>query len=109
MFLIKIKASRSNNPGDWAAFKQIRNLVNNEIKNAKALYYTNALHENKNNQRKTWNIINDLTSRKRHNFHINEISNNGSLITDPNELSNEFNEHFVTIGPKLADTTVYMQ
>ncbi len=105
--VLKIKASRSNNPGDWAAFKQIRNLVNNEIKNAKALYYTNALHENKNNQRKTWNIINDLTSRKRHNFHINEISNNGSLITDPNELSNEFNEHFVTIGPKLADTIVY--
>ena len=105
--VLKIKASSSNNPDDWAAFKQIRNLVNSEVKNSKALYYTNALHENKNNLKKTWNIINDLTSRKRHNFHVNEISINGSSITDPDELSNEFNEHFVTVGAKLARTIAY--
>ena len=29
------------------------------------------------------------------------------MITDPHELSNEFNEHFVTIGSKLADTIVH--
>ena len=105
--VLKIKASSSNNPDDWAAFKWIRNLVNSEIKSAKPLYYTNALHEYKNDLKKTCSVINDLTSRKRHNSQINEISINGSLITDPDELSNEFNEHFVTIGSKLADTIVH--
>ena len=66
--VLKIKASRSNDPDDWTVFKRSRNLVNSEIKNAKALYYANASQENKNNLKKTWNIINELTSRKQHNL-----------------------------------------
>ena len=101
--VLKIKASRSNDPDDWKVFKRSRNLVNSEIKNAKALYYANALHENKNNLKKTWNIINELTSRKQYNSHVSELKVNGSSITNPQELSNEFNDYFVNIGPKLAD------
>ena len=101
--VLKIKASRSNDPDDWTVFKRSRNLVNSEIKNAKALYCANALHENKNNLKKTWNIINELTSRKQHNSHVSGLKVNGSSIINPQELSNEFNDYFVNIGPKLAD------
>ena len=27
----------------------------------------------------------------------------GNIITDPNEIANNFNEYFVNVGPKLAD------
>ena len=60
----KIKAIRSKDPNDWAVFKTTRNSVNNDIKNARKLYYNNAFHEYKNNSKKTWSIINELTSRK---------------------------------------------
>ena len=59
-------------------------------------HYTNALHENKN----------DLTSRKQHNSHVSEIKVNKStwfLDYQSTRTTYEFNEHFVTIGLKLAD------
>ena len=101
--ILKIQATRSNDPNDWAIFKRIRNSVNNEIKHAKKLHYTNTRHENRNNSKKTWNIINDITSRKQRNCQIKEIKQNGISITQSGELSEAFNDHFATIGSKLAD------
>ena len=71
--ILKIKASRSNDPSDWTIFKKCRNSVNNEIKQAKEIYYKNAFHENEGNSRKTWSIINELTARKSNNLLIKEI------------------------------------
>ena len=101
--ILKVRASLSNNPDEWAAFKRTRNLVNNEIKIAKALYYTNSLHENKNNLKNTWKVINELTSRKQYNSHVSEINVNGTSITNSQDLPDKFNEHFATIGLKLAE------
>ena len=98
----KIKAIRSKDPNDWAVFKTTRNSVNNDIKNARKLYYNNAFHEYKNNSKKTWSIINELTSRKQKSSQIHEINRNGSIIKDSHKISEGFNEHFASIGPKLA-------
>ena len=79
----KIKAIRSKNPIDWATFKKYRNSVNDDIKKAKQLYYNSAFYENEKNIRKTWNIINELTSRKQRDTRINsEIKLSGvQLVT----------------------------
>ena len=98
----KIKAIRSKDPVDWAVFKKLRNSVNNEIKLAKESYYKNAFYENEKNPRKTWNIINELTSRKRNEQHINEVKLDEITISDSLKISEEFNNHFASIGPKLA-------
>jgi hypothetical protein len=42
-----------------------RNSVNNEIKFAKKAHYMNAFHENESNVKKTWGIINELTSKNK--------------------------------------------
>ena len=68
--ILKIKAIRSKYIYDWAAFKKARNSVNNEIKFAKKAHYMNAFHENESNVKKTWGIINELTSRKQNNSHV---------------------------------------
>ena len=101
--ILKIKAFSSNDPADWHAFKRTRNIVNTEIKHAKEMYYTSAFHENKSNSKKTWNIINELTSRKQHRSHVKEIELNGCSISGSQKLSEAFNDHFADIGPKLAD------
>ena len=44
--ILKLKASRSKDANDWLQFKKCRNLVNNEIKKAKELFYKRALDEN---------------------------------------------------------------
>ena len=65
-----LKLILSNDLSDWRVFKNCRNAVNNDVKLAKEMYYKNAFHENEGNSRKTWGIINDLTSRKSNNSHI---------------------------------------
>ena len=35
------------------------------------------------NVKKTWGIINELTSRKQNNSHVKEIKLNGSSVSDP--------------------------
>ena len=101
--ILKIKAIRSKDTYDWAAFKKARNSVNNEIKLAKKAYYMKAFHENESNVKKTWGIINELTSRKQNDSHIKEIKLNGSLVSDPPppRLSETFNNYFAGVGPKL--------
>ena len=53
--------------------------------------------------RKTWQIIHDLTSRKAVNLSIREINLNGTSLSESSDLSNAFNDHFSSKGPKLAN------
>jgi hypothetical protein len=77
--------------------------VNNEINLAKQRYYKEAFHECVGNPRKTWGVLNELTSRKSKSSFVNEIKCEGVLIADSSDLTESFNDHFVTVGPKLAD------
>ena len=52
--------------------------------------------------RKTWQTINELASSKSGKTAVTSLKVNGVSITNPNELSNEFNNHFATIGPELS-------
>jgi hypothetical protein len=53
--------------------------------------------------RKTWGVINELISRKSKGSFVNEIKCQGVLIADSSDLTESFNDHFVTVVPKLAD------
>ena len=99
---LKLKAIRSI-PNVWLDFKKKRNIVNNEIKKAKKAYYLKEFCENAGNSKKTWKIINELTSRKHNNPQIKEISLNGSVVTGCQKLFEAFNDHFASIGPKLSN------
>ena len=54
--ILKIKAIQSKDIHDWAAFKNARNSVNNEIKLAKKAHYMNAFHENERNVKKNTGV-----------------------------------------------------
>lgn len=99
--ILKIKAIQTQNLQDWSAFKQARNSVNNEIKIAKESYYKSAFNEK--NLKKTWSIINELTSRKQSNSFIKEVKLNNSPVIDSQEICEAFNNYFADIGPMLAE------
>ena len=65
-------------------------------------YYTKALHDNEGNSRMTWRVDNDLSSRKSNGPSRQEIKQSGVSICNPQELATAFNNHFATVGPKLA-------
>ena len=99
--IMKIKAINSNDPHDWACFKKMGNKVNFAIQ-AKQLFYKNKFSKSDGDPRKTWQVINELTSRKTGRSSVRELSLNGVSITNSTALSNAFNDHFSTIGSKLA-------
>ena len=99
----KRKAIKSNNPQDWAMDKRLRNRINGEVKSTKASYYASAFVQSNGDSRKTWQLINELTSRQKNNASVKEIKLNENSVTNSHELSNAFNDHFSTIGTKLAN------
>ena len=63
-----------------------------------------AFSDSRGDSRNTWRIFNELMSRKSHSSVINEIKlPRGTSIYDSHELSDAFNDHFSSIGPRLAN------
>ena len=83
---------------DWQC-----NKINGEVKSTKASYYANAFIQSNGNSRKTWQMINELTSRQKNNASVKELRLDENSVTNSHELSNAFNDHFSTIGSKLAN------
>ena len=54
-------------------------------------------------QKKSWQLINDLTARKQRNeCNIKKIVCDGKEVTNDSEISDAFNTYFTSIGAELA-------
>ena len=82
--------------------KKQRNIVNKAVKQVKQFYYHTSFSDHKGDSQKTWQIINELTSRMSGKSSVRELRVNRQSVTNPVELAEEFNHHFATIGTKLA-------
>ena len=79
----------------------MHNKVNAEIKQAFYYFITTNLANLMANCIKTWQVINELTSHQSGMSSVKELSLNGVSMTNSTALSNTFDDHFSTIGPKL--------
>ena len=61
---LKKKAERTKDQYCWIDFKAARNEVNNSIKYAKLKYFCDSLSACKKDPRKTWQLVNELSSRQ---------------------------------------------
>ena len=79
----------------------MHNKVNAEIKQAFYYFYKNKFSEFDGKLHKNVAVINELTSHKSSRSSVKELSLNGVSMTNSTALSNTFDDHFSTIGPKL--------
>ena len=79
----------------------MHNKVNAEIKQAFYYFIKTNLANLMANCIKTWQVINELTSHQSGMSSVKELSLNGVSMTNSTALSNAFDDHFSTIGPKL--------
>ena len=100
--ILIIKVIKSNDPAAWAKLKKQRNIVNKAVKQAKQFYYQTSFSDHKGDSRKTWQIINELTSRTSGKSSVRELRVDGQSVTNPAELEKKFNHHFATIGTKFG-------
>ena len=85
--ILIIKVIKSNDPAAWAKFKKQRNIVNKAVKQAKQFYYQTSFSDHKGDSRKTWQIINELTSRTSGKSSVRELRVDGQSVTNPAELA----------------------
>jgi len=93
----------SNNPVIWDQFTCARNQANNAIKLAKKLYISDNLEASKGNLRKTWDVINELTSRNSgKSTNISEIKVDNRIASNPMDIAETINDHFINVAQIVA-------
>ena len=79
-------------------YKDFRNILNKQLKNAKALYHYKKFHDNNGNIKKTWEIIN-INIKKRTNNRNIELFENQIKIHN-SHVPNKFINFFSTTAEK---------
>ena len=99
---LKKKAISSRDPQIWYQYRQTKNYINNEIKKTKQAYYKNNLDLKKGNLKKTWKIVNELSSKNVCKTNRTaQLKIAGQEISTPGEIAETFNSYFSNIGEKL--------
>ena len=80
---------------------RLRNRINSIIKKHKNSYYSNLLKNSRGNQKKSWQIIRNLSSVNSKDNSVTKIVHDGSEITNPSEIAECFNTFFCNINNEL--------
>ena len=95
--------SSNRNKQEYIKYKN--KLNHNYYKNSKKLYYEEQLIKHKQNSKLMWKTLNKLLNKPTNNDKITKMfveSNSKTIIEDPEETANKFNDYFINIGPNLA-------
>lgn len=85
-------------------YLHVRNEVTAAIKNTKDSYYYKKFSDCKNNPKKTWSLINNLSSLKvKSNCAPLKLTTETDSSSDLKGICNIFNHYFSTIGARLAE------
>ena len=99
LYRISIKHPTSYNIN---AYKLYKNKLTSILKEAEKVYYQTEIISNKSNLRKVWAIIKQVINKTKTSRISDKFMHNKTLISDPVNIANCFNNYFVNIGPTLA-------
>lgn len=84
-------------------YKLYKNKLTKIIRCSKIDYYSKLLEDNKNNVKKTWDVLNAIIKKNgKDEYPSYLLASNGTEITDSASVAGEFNKYFVNVGPGLA-------
>ena len=85
-------------------YKKYCNILNRAIEGAKRNYYNKIVTEEKHNSEKLYQIINKICKLKNSKriFPTNLLNDKGNVTTKPEEIACVLNEHFASVGYKMA-------
>ena len=97
------KKNRNPSQENIDEYNAYRNLYNRLIKEAKKLHFNSALNENKNDMKKTWDILREAISKqKKTTDKITELNFDGESVTDNLQMANKLNEFFVSMADDIV-------
>ena len=86
-----------------AEFSEYKKILRRSINEAKHLYYTRTFALYKNDIKQTWSVIKDTLQKKHQCKTIDKFVVNNHVVTDFDEIANNFNIYFINIGKSLSD------
>ena len=99
---LKKKVEQTKDQSCWDDFKTARNEVDNSIKYAKCKYFSDNLSASRKDPHKTWQLINELSSRQHMKRVIADIEIRDLKISSAFEMVETFNCHFANIVHDLG-------
>ncbi|ELU13110.1 hypothetical protein CAPTEDRAFT_194072, partial [Capitella teleta] len=101
--LYSTAAKCAKNSHQHTAYVKYRNVYNSAKRAAKQLYYDNLFSESKNDIKRTWKILNDLTKKSgKDNSPVEKLQVDDVTITEPKAIADAFARFFADVGPKQA-------
>ena len=89
-------------------FNTLKNDITHLTRTGKKDYYKKYFAENKDNLRKVWRGIKEIINIKSKNFDSPTCLQVGDVnITDPQKISNSFNDYFSSIADKILEKRKY--
>jgi tRNA/tmRNA/rRNA uracil-C5-methylase (TrmA/RlmC/RlmD family) len=85
-------------------YKNYKQIYFKTIRAAKKLYFRNKLQANVNNQKKTWDTLNEALGKEKSSTTIDKINIDGQTSTDLNSIANHFNSFFTSIGSDIFNS-----
>jgi hypothetical protein len=94
--------SHTPTPDNVTRFKLFRNMYNRLIRISRKMFFEEQLSANKNNLRKTWQILNDALNISKNKQKISQLTIDNNLISDPIVIANKFNEFFTSVAGEIS-------
>ena len=86
-------------------YKKIRNKVTSSLRRAKKEYYFQKFDSIKQNSKLTWKLINDVLGKQKATLNKEQsFTHNETVINNPSDIAESFNEYFVQIGSKISSS-----
>ena len=100
---LRAKANKTGSNILRQVYSQLRIKVNYTLKQLRKNYYTNKIEENKDNLKKTWQIMREAMCQGGKVSSADKVIVDGITVTDKEQIPDIFNDHFVSVGSKIAD------
>ncbi len=89
-------------PESWNIFKNYRNLFNKLCRKARLLKIRSDVRDANGNSKKLWDLLKKNIGMNKKDSKIDHLLINGEKISNTQDMSDKFNEHFAKIGPELT-------
>ena len=100
---LRAKANKTGSNLLRQAYNHIKNRVNYKLFTLRKNYYSDKIEENKGNLKGTWKILRQAIGLGNKSVGIDKIVSNGSDTSDSGDIARVCNQHFVTVGRRLAE------
>ena len=97
------RARKAKNENLMKEYKKYKNYVTRLQNQAYSNFFSNKIIKNFKNKKKLWETIGEISKyKKKKSLNIKRLTSNGKDIRDPKAISNCLNDHFNSIGHKMA-------